>query len=146
MHRFLPLFTRIMPACLGTVAVLTIAALSSGCSFAVKTLIAADVAKSRLKEDPEIRGSKAIPAFEKRCGMTAAEAYALVQEYVKKEHPAQRQPVTKPIIVRGRFFFQSECTKAAAAVSAVDERGYYVDPATKTVTKVKTSRMFHVKR
>lgn len=77
--------------------------------------------------------------FESKHKMTISDAYKLIEAFVTKQPiPRPSLPLKSAIVVNDRFLFPREVPK----LGGVRERGFYVDPANRTVTIVDTPKRF----
>jgi hypothetical protein len=90
--------------------------------------------KDYVMNQNEVRG------FESKHKMTISEAYKLIEAFVAKQpSPRHSLPLKSAIVVNDRFLFPREVPKSGG----VRERGFYVDPANKTVSIVDTPKRFN---
>ncbi len=113
----------------------------SGCSYYHHRAKDTLVSKSLLPMGGKTLGRRAVPVFERKYGLTVQEARDLIKAYSKTRSHAPLPPDAEPIIVKRRLFFS---VQGKTKLPETRERGYYVDPKTKTVEWVDTPRRFPV--
>jgi hypothetical protein len=105
--------------------------------FVVTIILAMTCAPNR---NINILNQSEIHHFEKKYKMTILEAFALIQDFVAQQpEPKPSLPLRSAIVVNNRFLFPREAPK----IGGVRERGFYVDPVTRTVIPVDNPRRFN---